>query len=363
MTKSKIIPSLNGLRAISIILVIFSHVGILNDTLHKFFPLLILESGALGVNVFFAISGYLITKLLLDEEKKYGRVSLTNFYKRRTLRIFPAYYFLLLVYFILQKYQLIFLSNQSWITALTYTKYFNHSADGISEHLWSLSVEEHFYLLWPFAFVFLPSKRSFILIIFIIIVPLIRIYGYSHTIPYFEIDNLTIFQRADSLMAGCLLAIHYDKFCLYTEKIFKAVKFPLLFILLLLVAIICIDEMNKAYGLHLGIITIPFLGQSGTITIAVILMLIIYSINYSGWWFTFLNNRVMDYIGRLSYSLYLWQQVIIFGSLGYISKKPYVFLAIFIAANFSYFIIEKPFLSFKNKLHKPEEKPRLETTN
>jgi len=350
--KSKVIPSLNGIRAISILIVIFSHYKILTDSLRHILPLQLLENGALGVNVFFIISGYLITYLLLEEEKKYGKVSLTNFYKRRTLRIFPAYYFLLLVYFILQQKKLIFLSDNSWLTALTYTKYFNHSLDGISEHLWSLSVEEHFYLLWPFVFVFLPSKRTAVLLIFIVLVPLIRIYAYNHSFKYFEIDALTIFQRADSLLFGCLLAIHYDKFCFYFNKIFKAVKFPLLFVFLLLTLIIFIDEINKTYNLHLGIITIPLLGSSGTITILVILMLIVYSINYTGWWHRFLNSKPMDYIGRLSYSLYLWQQLIILGSLGFISERPYSLLALFIVANLSYYLIEKPFFALKDKFKK-----------
>jgi peptidoglycan/LPS O-acetylase OafA/YrhL len=352
INKSKVIPSLNGIRAISILIVIFSHYHILTQSLRRFYPLQILENGALGVNVFFAISGFLITYLLIEEEKKYGKISLKNFYKRRTLRIFPAYYFLLLVYFILQKNHLIYLSDHSWLSALTYTKYFNHSLDVYSEHLWSLSVEEHFYLFWPFIFVLLPSKRTVFLLFFIIAIPLVRIYAYNHTCKYFEIDSLTIFQRADSLMFGCLLAIHYEKFCFYFDKIFKVVKYPLLLVLLLLSLIIYIDEINTSFHLHLGLLTVPLLGASGTITILIILMLIVYSINYTGLWYSFLNSRIMDYIGRLSYSLYLWQQVIIFGSLGFISERPYSLLAIFLMANFSYYFIERPFFSLKNKFKK-----------
>ena len=108
MIKEKKLPSLNGLRAISIFLVLFDHLQIkyyiFSETLPKYFlPIrYFLEDGHLGVNVFFVISGFLITTLLLKEEQKNKTVSLKKFYIRRTLRIFPAYYTLLLVYFILQ---------------------------------------------------------------------------------------------------------------------------------------------------------------------------------------------------------------------------------------------------------------------
>jgi len=104
MTKNHI-PSLNGLRAISILMVVASHLY-----RHNFLPDNVLVrsirlwffNGALGVNVFFIISGFLITGLLIGEKENYGKISLKKFYLRRTIRIFPAYYFLLIVYSALQ---------------------------------------------------------------------------------------------------------------------------------------------------------------------------------------------------------------------------------------------------------------------
>src|SRR4051812_24348426 len=145
-------PSLNGLRAISVLLVIAYHLKIyflysqgidLGENLSFF------ADGNLGVNVFFIISGFLITSLLLEEERMNSTISLKNFYIRRTIRIFPAYYFMLAVYFILQLCQVIHIGPSSWFTAVTYTKYFNADQDTVTAHAWSLSVEEHFYLLWP----------------------------------------------------------------------------------------------------------------------------------------------------------------------------------------------------------------------
>jgi len=347
----KLIPSLNGIRAISILIVIFSHFKILNNFIrNNFYPALILENGALGVNIFFVISGFLITKLLIAEEEKKGQVSLKNFYIRRILRIFPAYYFLLIIYYLLQNFKLIQLSNSSWISALTYSKFLNHSLDVYSEHLWSLSVEEWFYLFWPFIFIYLPRRRLLIALIVIILVPLIRLYGYNHKIYLFEIDGLTLFQRADGLMIGCIIALFYEKSLQLSIKIFKFIKFPKLLLLIFFCFAVFLENLNIKHHLHLGIFLIPLLGSGGTITLLFIGLLILFSINdKTSWWYFFLNSKIMNYLGKLSYSLYLWQQIIIYGSLGFVSNKPYNLFFTFLLANISHYFIERPFLKLKNK--------------
>ena len=161
----KHIPSLNGLRALSILLVIFSHLynhHYFNDgdILIKYVPLW-LFNGALGVNIFFIISGFLITTLLKHELEAYGKISLKAFYMRRIIRIFPAYYFLLLVYFILQYFEVVYFDSENWLSSLTYTKQFFPSGDNESAHLWSLSSEEIFYLVWPLAFIMIKKKSKF----------------------------------------------------------------------------------------------------------------------------------------------------------------------------------------------------------
>ena len=162
----KILPSLNGLRAISILLVITSHLQIQYAIFPRnlptyLFPIRYLfEDGHLGVSVFFIISGFLITTLLLNEEDSYKSVSLKKFYIRRTLRIFPAYYTLLLFYFILQSLGYINLPKYSWLSSLTYTKYFNWYLDWYTAHCWSLSIEEHFYLVWPLLFIMGDKVRK-----------------------------------------------------------------------------------------------------------------------------------------------------------------------------------------------------------
>src|SRR5580692_6717505 len=132
------LPSLYGLRACSIAFVILYHffrfTYPIDDDILLRIPFL---SGRFGVNVFFVISGFLITYLLMKEEDKTGTVSLKDFYIRRVLRIFPAYYFLLLVYFILQELGYIHISHEAWLTALTYTKYLNYLHEYYTSHAWS----------------------------------------------------------------------------------------------------------------------------------------------------------------------------------------------------------------------------------
>src|ERR1051326_4629379 len=103
--KPKQIPSLDGLRAISILLVIVAHVAISYEdhiTLRYW-----LDHGRLGVRIFFVISGFLITSLLLDEKREFGRISLAAFYGRRALRILPAFYVYVAVVVILNAFHLI----------------------------------------------------------------------------------------------------------------------------------------------------------------------------------------------------------------------------------------------------------------
>ncbi|HEX8459838.1 MAG TPA: acyltransferase, partial [Segetibacter sp.] len=189
------IPSLNGLRAISIFFVLFAHVLLKNFNFSEN------PGGQIGVNIFFVISGYLITLLLLREEENNGFISLKNFFIRRTIRIFPIYYILLLVYLILEIAGILRFSTNSWIASITYTKYFLHEKNGDWEsgHLWSLSIEEHFYLIWPLVFKILKNYRIHFAFLVIIVVTTIRLTT--------DISVMHIVTRADALLWGCVFAI------------------------------------------------------------------------------------------------------------------------------------------------------------
>ena len=198
------IPSLDGLRALSISFVLLAH-----GTFGLVGPGPIAQMAHFGVRVFFVISGYLITSLLLEEEKKTGTISLRTFYLRRTLRIFPPFYVFVgfvalgaaLGWFELQRCDL--------LAALTYTTNYHHERSWNLGHAWSLSVEEQFYLLWPFLMKVLGSARaSRGALAAVVICPLLRI-GLLVLAPDFRAGIGETFPTvADQIATGCLLACY-----------------------------------------------------------------------------------------------------------------------------------------------------------
>ncbi len=342
--------SINGLRAISISLVILHHLVIQKYIPVNFFGInflkpfaAILQDGQLGVNVFFVISGFLITSLMQQEEINSHTISLKNFYIRRVLLIFPTYFFLLFFYFSLQLLNLIQISTASWITALTYTKYLNWRLDWFTAHAWSLSIEENFYIFWPLIFMLGNKSRKTIAIFLILIVPLIRTYIYFHPINW--INELSIFMRIDSIAIGCLFALYKDdilkRISPYWTKLFYFSILTLLFLPYL---------PTIANKIHLGSIFIPLGLTHGTIANILVALVMMYSVfGPKGIWFKLLNLKVIHIIGLLSYSIYLWQQIFFYKSKYWITQFPQNIFLILLVAACSYYFIEKPFLKLKSK--------------
>ncbi|WP_291275988.1 acyltransferase [Flavobacterium sp.] len=339
-------PSLNGLRAVSIIIVLFNHISLHYDFFPKSFRFLpLLLDGQFGVNVFFVISGFLITSLLLNEQQKTGTVSLKNFFIRRTLRIFPAYYFLLLVYFILEFFHFISIPSNSWLTAITYTKYFNWRDDWYTSHAWSLSVEEHFYLFWPFIFILGFFVRKISAFIIISLVPIARIYFHYHPEPWY--NDLTIFFRIDSIVIGCICALYKEQLLNLFHKHWTSLFYGAIAVLILL---FFGPLINRKLDLGIEVILRSIGGTYGTLANISIALIMMYSIyGPQGLWFNFLNLPVINYIGVLSYSLYLWQQFFLSKSSLWINQLPQNLVLIVICALASYYIIEKPFFKIKDK--------------
>ena len=342
-------PSLNGLRAISLVFVILLHEQVNRHIFdginrNKFLYLItnFLCTGLLGVHVFFVISGFLITSLLLQEERQNKTVSLKNFYMRRTLRIFPAYYFVLLIYFIFQSFGYLSISNASWLTALTYKKYFNWKLEWFTAHFWSLSVEEQFYLFWPLVFVFAPKHRKAVAICIVPLVPCMRIFHHYHPITF--LNDQTLFFSIDTLAIGCLCA-------LYKEEILNKIQNhwgKVFYISLSLIFLLQILAVNKKLNANLVFITVGF--TTGLLANFLISAIIMYSIfGPQKQWFMFLNLKVINYIGLLSYSIYLWQQLFLSEVNWWVTAFPQNLLFIFIAAMFSYYVIEAPFLKLKDR--------------
>lgn len=346
----KQIPGLNGLRALSIFIVIFSHLNIRNYH-GQLVPGTQFLDGQFGVTIFFVLSGFLITTLLLNEESRLGEISLRDFYLKRIIRIFPVYFVLLAVYNILQLTHVLHFSSISWLTAITYTKDFNWNTDWEMAHLWSLSVEEQFYLFWPLVFLFAGKRRVRFAFFVVILSPICRMIGarYEHA----GFDMYSIFQRSDALMWGCIFAIYHSRILAFIQRMVSINRLMLLLPFVLLIAVDQFTQLNHIYNWHLGMLIVPFGNLTGTIACVLIATIIVITGHYSdtvpG---KFLNTKVMNYIGTLSYSLYIWQQLFFSHKIGIFSSWPLNIVMIFLAANVSYYFIEKPFLGLKNRMPK-----------
>ncbi len=316
---------------------------------HNFFLTAVIEfftDGHLGVNIFFLLSGFLITSLLLWEEVETKEISLKKFYIRRFLRITPAYYFLLLVYFALQQLHFISIAPSSWLTALTYTKYLNWQNEWLTSHAWTLSVEENFYLFWPLIFLTGPKLRKWLCVFLIAAVPMVRTFIYHHPVSW--IDELSLFTRIDAIATGCLFALYKDEMI---ERLSKHWKIYFYGALVLLFFLRFIPQGFTYIGLDkLNVLFIPLGLTHGTLANFLIGVIFFFSVfGPQGLWFKFLNLKVMDFIGMLSYSLYLWQQILVSESRIWFTQFPQNIFFLFVVASCSYYFIEKPFLKLKSR--------------
>jgi peptidoglycan/LPS O-acetylase OafA/YrhL len=318
------IPSLDGARAISIGLVIAGHLN-----LPRYVPgLWRLDLGNLGVRVFFVISGFIITALLLGELRRTGSVSLKSFYRRRIFRILPAYYTFLGTVMLISALRG---GEATWAKvwpAITFVAdYFD--VPWIVGHTWSLAVEEQFYLLWPSAMVLLGLRRSYFgCIAILFLAPLFRILadiGLWPTSPRYAFECV-----ADALAVGCLLAILRDR--LWENSVYRRfVSSPLsLLPLLLAILLIAVEEDKGA---------IYFTASVLTLNVGIAIVLDRYMRQPESMIGRLLNLAPIVWLGFLSYSLYLWQQLFALAPLP-MSLKLLFMLG---CATISYYAIERPF--------------------
>src|SRR5262249_25513818 len=198
------IPCLDGLRALAILLVIYAHGHYPGDRL-PFVPMLKGRCGFLGVQIFFVLSGFLIPTLMLREVQRTGRVHLGHFYLRRALRIIPVYATYLILLAILDACGIVRLGGQQWLAAATYTvNFLPRPLPWAMSHLWSLCVEEHFYLLWPLLMTLLPPRWCVRAIPACLVLAFLARWILL-AVSDAPIDLLT-FTRIDDIAVGCGLA-------------------------------------------------------------------------------------------------------------------------------------------------------------
>lgn len=212
--KAGYFPQLDGLRCFAVILVMLHHWVVAGSKFDKLpFSLTL---GMMGVNLFFVLSGFLITDILLkarinnEQNNLKHSWTLRQFYIRRFLRIFPAYYFMLFVAWLLDFSAA--RENMMWLLSYTANIRFavTQGFQGSISHLWSLAVEEQFYLLWPFLILFLPKRLlKNVLFVVIFIAILERCIFYFLKFPAITIDIFTA-SCFDSLGLGALLAYFFN---------------------------------------------------------------------------------------------------------------------------------------------------------
>jgi len=229
--------NLDGVRAIAALMVMLLHFFSEIETPTRFLQILQKLSifGGTGVTLFFVLSGFLITRILIHtkSDNHYFR----PFFVRRILRIFPLYYFYLILFFYLTPL-IVNTTRVSFENQLVYFLYLQNIAMTFHwpsmgpSHFWSLAVEEHFYLFWPFAVYFLSGKNLLRLTLFIIAFALgLRAYMVANS---YEVFYFTL-TRFDSLAFGALLAVLETK-DFFSSK--NAKKFILVFFALLVPTII-----------------------------------------------------------------------------------------------------------------------------
>jgi len=338
------IPSLDGLRAISIMLVLGGHV--IGSGPHSVGFRVIFLHADLGVRVFFVISGFLITSILLNERAESGSISLRLFYIRRALRILPAFLLFIGCVALLSMFGVPPVPASFWLYVLTYTVNFVPDRPWVLGHLWSLSVEEQFYLLWPLVMRIAKPRTC-------AAVAILAIFAGSaaHAVHRFTGATLAINAfpfECGPIAMGCLLAMGAGKVrgLIVSSKLLSDGRI-LLFTLLLIALLDSIPTDRGVPTVVLGIIT------NSLVTLCVARLVFIPT-GVAG---RALNFAPVVLIGKLSYSLYLWQQLFLnpYSSAPVATPFPVNLLAAFAAASACYWGLEARFLGLRKKFRQVQQ--------
>jgi peptidoglycan/LPS O-acetylase OafA/YrhL len=351
-------PVLDVLRGLAISIVVFYH---------NFGSVSFFRFGWMGVDLFFVLSGFLITDLLLKsrETKFYFR----NFYVRRVLRIFPLYYLVLLAFYILSP---ILFSEKGPDTTFSYYNenklwfwsYFQnwlmvHKGPApvpFLSHFWSLAVEEQFYIFWPILIFFVKNldrlKKVILgLIGLAVVVRICTWAAHPHEVEVFYCNTLT---RMDSLLVGCFLAVHLKQ---GKEISISTIKVILLSFIMLIVASLAIfgnvRQDNMLFPTVGYSISAAFFG-------AILYLLVRHETHLLPW---LKHLKALSFLGKISYGMYVYHipiylilnylisLVIDDHSMSFLGHALVVsvlsLLFTIIASTISFYFLEKPILSLK----------------
>jgi peptidoglycan/LPS O-acetylase OafA/YrhL len=326
--EKKTIPSLDGLRGISALSVALAHAW----GLPRWIP------ADYAVVLFFEISGLLITWLLLSEQDRSGSVDRLSFMKRRTLRLFPAFYACWMLCWLVPG-----VPGRWWSFAYMMDFYsaiyaLPGTAVDVLGMAWSLGIEEKYYLIWPT--VLMRFDRRTLLKAMLVLFGVVQVYHFViYKLGHIMWAAWGFDTRMDAIILGSSMAIAI-KLGWLPPKLFLRRS-----ILWVSVAVVLLmSGTTWVHRLSLGVLLAAY-------PLAIILMSVIATPP------RILNNRVASFFGRISYSLYLFNPLVVY----FVGRMPglngFTRVAIglsgaILAATLSYYLIERPFLRMKDRFHR-----------
>ncbi|MDE1152160.1 MAG: acyltransferase [Micavibrio sp.] len=347
----KYVPALDGMRAIAVLLVIVFHATTGLAT----------QGGYIGVDIFFVLSGFLITTILMDEQEETGGIRLRDFYLRRFFRLMPAVLLMLAGYFITWPFfwDLTLAEVMRNMTLVgfylaDYSVAFWYVPEELS-HSWSLSVEEHYYILWPLILIGLsrlPLKRRMIIMLaFYLLVTVWRDYN-AFIVSYWRVAYNRFDTHCSGLILGGLLAFFMKtkRVIPYANFILPALLLPLAYLMTRLpwgkresmLVLITLTEVATFFAIYVC------LTQSGKIFVRG------------------LSSQPLKYLGKISYGLYLYHFPIIFYLRAHYSTQVTLvdgmILTLIIAAA-SFHLVERPIVNWaRQRFHRHTLKMAEEKT-
>lgn len=347
------LPSLDGWRAIAITMVMLTHFWAANN-FHRdgIFVRYVTLQGTLGVRIFFVLSGFLITYLLLIEHQKTNKISLRDFYIRRVLRIFPVYFCYLLVLLSLALAGFYHNSLLAWIGAFTFTRDLIGQGRSATGHFWSLAVEEQFYVAWPIVLVAfdLPRRRRLAIAI------LASVMVICFLARLVQCDEPTLVCRTilrpfsplmymDSIAVGCLAAVAVTSQRALDLKNRTLRVAAIASAIMLIASTTLIDLENKL------LISTVVTCQAFLIAVCIVAS----ATAKSGLAFWFLNRPIVVKLGLISYSLYVWHLMFLSYFIGDWAEKSSLYdwrvwwIWPLLIACVSFYCFETPILGLKRR--------------
>lgn len=368
MSNNIFFPGLNGLRFFSALAVVITHIELTKDKFgfeNYWDNILIHNLGIIGVSFFFVLSGFLITYLMLVEKSKFGKISIKNFYIRRVLRIWPLYFLILILgFFILPNFTSIpyfsenFTINFSenlvfYLLILPNIAFSIYPAVPLIGQSWSIGVEEQFYLIWPLFFTFIKSFSIKLLLILLALILIVKVYILcvymnNQTVEWLlALKKFLAMSKFENMIIGAIGAI-----CLFKKmKIIKLISNN-------------ISLFISFIGLALTTMYLPNIFRDGMHIIhGLFFVVIIINISTYDKSFIKLENRFLNFLGRISYGIYMYHLIVVYFVLKCLNQTPLsinsllanfllysisILVTIFVSY-MSYTFIEKKFLTIKSR--------------